>query len=57
MTVLAVIIAAWLAHRPAPDPRCDGPARYDAMCEAYERGKPNPCASPPHWRGIRRLFT
>lgn len=25
------------------DPRCNGPARYDAMREAFEAGRPNPC--------------
>jgi hypothetical protein len=29
-------------HEPA-DPRCDGPDRYDAMREANEKGKPQPC--------------
>jgi hypothetical protein len=25
------------------DPRCNGPARYEAMREAYEAGRPQPC--------------
>lgn len=28
---------------PESDPRCDGPARYDANREAYEAGRPQPC--------------
>lgn len=27
----------------AHDPRCDGPERYEAMREAYEAGRPQPC--------------
>lgn len=25
------------------DKRCDGPARYEAMREAFEKGRPQPC--------------
>jgi hypothetical protein len=25
------------------DPRCNGPERYEAMREAYEAGRPQPC--------------
>jgi len=31
------------------DPRCDGSARYDAMREAYDRMKPNPCDGSKVW--------
>lgn len=45
---LAALVAAcvqlWLDSRePTYDRRCDGPARYEAMREAYERGRPHPC--------------
>lgn len=32
-----------LEKREAHDPRCDGPARYEAMREAYEAGRKQPC--------------
>jgi hypothetical protein len=32
-----------LKRTSARDPRCDGPARYEAMREAFEAGRPQPC--------------
>ena len=31
------------------DPRCEGSARYDAMREAYDRMRPNPCDGSKVW--------
>lgn len=40
--VLGLVAYGWLMFA-LKDHRCEGPARYEAMREAYEKGKPQPC--------------
>lgn len=52
--VLVVVLGSVLlsnAHRnvAAHDPRCNTAARYDAMRDAYAKGKPDPCNGAKEW--------
>ncbi|MGY4300440.1 uncharacterized membrane protein (DUF106 family) [Bradyrhizobium sp. i1.4.4] len=50
--VLASSASAKIAHpkiKNVKDTRCSTSARYEAMREAYERRRPNPCGSAENW--------